>query len=207
MMHVQLPDRKYITLCEAVTAFVYGAPRDSSSGPFEETDDAPLALEKELYAAASAGKVRFRGLKAGNNKYQEIDPVYFSTRHNIDFNWNKNLIRFRIPDWYDVHLDREQFASLLKDMGVSVEPDSNSNAPPDSTIYCTGVAGRRTSRHIVELEAQRRLDAGDCPETLTAFSQELAAWLKKTEPRAPSMTAKTIYNSLLPKWQRHKRPK
>jgi hypothetical protein len=239
MMHVQLPDRKYITLYEAVTAFVYGAPRDSLSAPFDESDNALVALEKELHAAAIAGKVRFRGLKAGDYKYQEIDPRYFKDRHHIDFHWKKNLIRCRfpefydvdrdapllkdmgislepsslfrrrVPEWHDVHLDREQYASLLKNMGVSIEPSSGSDTPNEpKKIYSTGAAGRPTSKHLVIPEAQRRLDAGKYPETLTAFSGELAAWLKKAHPEAASMTAKTIGNTITRQWEaREKRPK
>jgi len=43
--------------------------------------------------------------------------------------------------------------------------------------------------------AQRRLDAGDYPENLTMFSEQLAAELKATVPEAAPMTAKTMRNN------------
>lgn len=90
MMHVQLPDRSEITLYEAVTAFVSGKPRDASSEPFYPSFASEALLER-LHNAAQAGQVRFRALKIGDNKYQEIDPLYFGTR--FEFNWNKNEIQ------------------------------------------------------------------------------------------------------------------
>ena len=72
MMHVQLPDRKWITLCEAVTAFVYGESRDASSVPFYPV--ASDALVEQLHDAAKRGTIKFRALRRGNNNYQEINP-------------------------------------------------------------------------------------------------------------------------------------
>jgi hypothetical protein len=40
--------------------------------------------------------------------------------------------------------------------------------------------------------AQRRLDAGDYPETLTMFSEQLAEELKATEPEAAPMKVKAM---------------
>jgi hypothetical protein len=206
MMHVQLPDRKDITLCEAVTAFVYGAPRDSSPEPFDESDHASLALEKELLAAAIAGKVRFHGLKAEDNKYQEIDPRYFSTRHHIDFNWSRNLIRCRrVPEWHNVHLDREQYASLLNDMRVSVEPPPDLDVQGKRKSSNTGSPGRPTSRHLVENEVRRRLNAGEDPESLAALSRELAAWLRETEPEMAPMKPRSVENAIRPLLRAHQK--
>jgi hypothetical protein len=61
MMHVQLPDRKWITLCEAVTAFVYGESRDASSVPFYPV--ASDAVLEQLHDAAQAGTIKFRALR------------------------------------------------------------------------------------------------------------------------------------------------
>jgi len=221
MMHVQLPDRKDITLREAVTAFVYGEPRDASSGPFYPSF-ASLALLEQLHSAAQAGRVRFRALKIGDNKYQEVEPLYFSARY--EFDWNKNEIQswgladeemgiegeVLGADWHDVYLDREQFASLLRDMGVSVKENPVQNPDPDlqreRKTYKTGAQGRPTSRHFVEKEAQRRLDAGECPKTLVVFSEELANWLKVAEPDAVPMKPHTIENVIRGMWQRHRKP-
>lgn len=86
MMHLQLPVRKEITLSEAVTAFVYGKPRDPPSGPLYPSYASDVLLE-QLHRAARAGQVRFRALKIGKNKYQEIKPSSF--RKTRRFNWGK----------------------------------------------------------------------------------------------------------------------
>ncbi len=216
-MHVQLPDRKEITLREAVTAFVYGKSCDASSGPFYPSFASDALLE-QLHSAAQVGRVRFRALKIGDSKYQEIEPLYFSTR--CAFDWNKNQIQswgladeetgidgeVLGVDWYDVYLDREQFASLLRDMGVLVQqsPDPQSPDPDlqgERKTTRTGAQGRPTSRHFVEKEARCRIDAGNYPATLAAFSKELANWLKVTEPEAAPMTAKTIENNIREMWR------
>ena len=48
-------------------------------------------------------------------------------------------------------------------------------------------------------EAQRRLDAEDHPETITAFSKQLAEWLKLPTVAAPAK-ARTIENAFGRSW-------
>jgi hypothetical protein len=214
MMHVQLPVRKEITLFEAVTAFVYGKPRDPSSEPFHASDAEEPLLER-LHQAAHAGLVRFRALQEGNNNYQEIDPLYFGTRRTL--NWNNNRIlswgyndegdEVYFLEWYDVHLDREQFASLLKHMGVSIEQSTVSpqqpiddDVPGKHKTFETGAPGRPTSKHLVVAEAARRIAAGGYPKTLAEFSRQLAEWLQTTEELAAPMTPRTIENAVRDLW-------
>ena len=203
-MHVQLPDREEITLWEAVTAFVYGDSRDTSSGPLYPSNASETLLER-LHQAARAGQVRFRALKIGDNKYQEIDPLYFGTRREL--NWNKNQILSYGPvdeqqckpvydgeecgevlgvEWYDVHLDREQFASLLREMGVSVEQNLDPGAPQyldadrptdlsSLETSGTGLAGRPTSIQFVLPMAQN----GSMPGTIRTRKRNLQSNLPK----------------------------
>src|SRR5262249_43158 len=113
-------------------------------------------LLKRLQRAARAGQVRFRALKIGKNKYQEIKPSYF--RKRCHFKWSKNQIEHWVPynnpedpeydrtltvAWDDVHLDRKQFASLLKDMGVTVEHAvrAAASAVSDEPVLSKGEAG------------------------------------------------------------------
>jgi hypothetical protein len=148
MMNVRLPDRATITLREAVTAFVDGEPRDASPERFYPSHQSDALLDR-LHEAAYTGRVRFHALPAvGNNKYQEINPLYFGTRRTL--NWNKNeILSWGLVDereckpiydgqecdevlgveWYDVHLDRKQFASLLGEMGVSVQQNLDPSQP------------------------------------------------------------------------------
>ena len=208
MMPVQLPDRKEITLWEAVTAFVYGESRAASSGPFYPSDASDALLDR-LHKAAHAGRVRFHALPVGNNTYQEIDPLYFGTRREL--NWNRNQILSYGPvdeqqckpvydgqecdevlgvEWYDVHLDREQFASLLREMGVlvqqkldtDVQQNVDADRPTDlSSLETsgTGLAGRPKSVQFVLPMAKKRLDAGDYPDS----KRNLQNNLSRTSPR------------------------
>jgi hypothetical protein len=209
MMHVDLPDRKEITLCEAVTAFVYGKAytvveyqeRFVDTPQTSERTSKAKELLAQLQQAAYAGRVKFRAIQEGADAadgYKDIDPLYFYT--NPFFHWTQDVIMELENEssrpWYYVHLDREQYASLLRHMNVEVK----------TKIYKTGVAGKPTSLHIVEPEAERRLAAGEYPETLAAFSRDLAAWLKDTHPEAPSMTEKTICNVFRDMWNA-RRPK
>jgi hypothetical protein len=222
MMHVRLPDRARITLWEAVTAFVDGESRAASSGPFYPSHKSDALLDR-LHEAAHAGRVRFYALPAvGNNKYQEIDPLYFGTRCTL--NWNKNEIRswglvdereckpiydgqecdeVLGLDWCDVHLDREQFASLLREMGVLVEQkldqefqqNADADQPTDLSrleTKGTGFVGRPESVRFVLPMAQKRLDAGDYPDTQKEFSELLAEDFAKSSPDAHHPTAKAI---------------
>jgi hypothetical protein len=218
---IELPDRKEITLCEAVTAFVYGKAydvrqldRDGLKEKIAEEKD----LVEHLQRAAYAGRVKFRAIKEFGEPadgYKDIDPLYFYI--NPLFNWSQDVIvqpeNESSTPWYFVHLDREQFVSLLSDMGISVKqsPDPQSpdtDVPGKRKTLTTGVAGRPTSRHLVEKMARRRLDTEDYPETLAAFSEELAKELRDAEPEAARMTAKTIKNAIGPLWRaRQKRPK
>jgi hypothetical protein len=202
-----------ITLCEAVTAFVYGESRPASSGPFYPSSASDALLDR-LHDAARAGRVRFHALPVvGDNKYQEIDHLYFGTRRTL--NWNKNQILSWGPvdereckplydgqecdevlgiEWYDVHLDREQFASLLGEMGVSVQQNLGPGAPQnvdaeasadliDLETSGTGLAGRGTSIQFILPLAKQRLDAGDYPDTLTKFSEQVARDFVEAAPR------------------------
>ncbi len=213
---IELPDRVEITLCEAFTAFVYGRAWDAAQrhgllfarmglGPQLTSEQSAKLnnLFERLNSAAYAGRIKFRALKNVENPadgHQVIDPLYF--RQQRGFRWYCDRIWSRDPsadhsteDWYDVHLDREQFEALLRDMGVSVQQNSDADVPRERKTLRTGAAGHPTSVHFVLKMAQRRLEAGDYPETLTLFSEQLAAELKATEPEAAPMKAKTMRNN------------
>jgi hypothetical protein len=226
-----LPDRKEITLCEAVTAFVYGKASDATQqmlyGDAETQEQSARAKEliERLHSAAYAGRIKFRALKNGDDHtdgHKDIDRLYFSEprglRWNCDEIWNRDLSRdhpkfksrppyFRM-DWRDVHLDREAFEALLQDMGVSVQQSLNADHPDKQKILKTGMPGRPTSKHLVLNMARRRLDAGDCPTSLIAFSKQLADELAKSEPETPLMTPKSVANAIREMWRTHpKAPK
>ena len=237
---IELPDRKEITLCEAVTAFAYGKARDVkayqathlntglgkelTAGLGKELTKKQKAEQKEqaanqkeptakvedllerLQSDAYSGNVKFRGIQEGADPadgYKVIDPLYFYVKPF--FNWPQDVIcqpeDGSSTPWYFVHLDRKDFVSLLRNMGVSVRqsPDPQSSPDPDipeeRKTFTTGVAGRPTSMHLVLREAQRRLDAIDYPESLTAFTKELAKWLEVAQPDAAPTKPRTMSNN------------
>jgi hypothetical protein len=224
---IELPDRKEISLCEAVTAVIYGKAMDirqwqcecaeaaksfdrwrhesglwvwasNSNQPSPKESKINVLLEK-LREAAYAGRVKFRAVpEDAEDGYKDIDPLYFYVRPF--FNWPGDAI-YRPEDestrpWYFVHLDREQFVSLLKDMGVSVEPNSNSDALGRSKIYKTGLQGRPSAKGLALPRARARLSVGDYPDTKKEFSKQIVEAVAKAEPEAPRMTAKALSNDI-----------
>ena len=203
-----------MTLCEAVTAFIYGKAYDlrqlARDTPKEQIANAQDLLDR-LHHAVYAGRVKFRALQEGDDPatgYKDIEPLYFYI--NPLFHWSQDVIVHQDSEsstpWYFVHLDREDFVSLLRDMGVSVQQSPDPDVSGKQKAFRTGAAGRPTSKHLILKEAQRWLDAGEYPKTLAAFSEELAIWLKGAEPEAAPMTAKTIKNAIGPLWRARQKP-
>ena len=211
-----------MTLCEAVTAFIYGKAYDlrqlARDTPKEQIANAQDLLDR-LHHAAYAGRVKFRALQEGDDPttgYKDIEPLYFYV--NPLFHWSQDVIVHEQCElsrpWYFVHLDREDFASLLRDMGVSVQqsPDPHRpdlDIPGSQKTVRSGAQGAPTSMHLVLQEAQRQLDAGNYPGSLTAFTEELANWLEVAEPKAAPTKPKTMRNNpkLRELWRRRKSPK
>jgi len=219
---LKLPDRLEITLCEAVTAFVFGKANDvveemvNGETETEEHSAKVKILTRKLQSAAYAGRIKFRALKNGDNHadgHKDIDHLYFSEERG--FRWDRDEIwvrdvsperpefkpqrAFRM-DWHDVHLDRKDLEALLRGMGVSVIQGFDTDAPGKRKTLKTGMPGRPTSKHLVLEMARRRLEGGDYPPTLAAFSRELADALPLDEPDAAPMTAKTVSNAIRKVW-------
>jgi hypothetical protein len=53
----------------------------------------------------------------------------------------------------------------------------------------TTAPGHKSSRHLIEAEAYRRILRGEAPATLDAFARELLQWLNDTYPGAAPGTA------------------
>lgn len=214
---LELPDRKEITLCEAVTAYAFGKALNSllhslnNETPTKEQRIKARSLVERLRSAAHAGRIKFRGLRNGADHadgHKQIDNLYFSEprglRWEADQIWSGAPYR-RFPDfeprpphfvmeWHDVHLDRKDFEALLRDEDVSIQ--QSADALDEQTTYATGAPGRPTSRHLVVPEAERILDDGHRPKNLTVFSNELAKWLRTNHPKAAPMTSKAIQNAI-----------
>jgi hypothetical protein len=220
---IKLPARPELTLCEAVTACVYGkaipALRymvDDETVTTEEEGNTVRLLTERLQEAAYAGRIKIRALKNGDTHadgHRDVDRLYFSESRG--FRWERDEIwvcdlspqhpkfvpnrAFRM-DWHDVHLDREEFEELLRRMRVPIIDESETNAPGQRKTLRTGMPGRPTSKHLVLKMAQRRLDSGTFPPSLAAFSRELADELRNGEPGAAPMKEKTIGNAIRKLW-------
>ena len=208
---VELPDRKEITLCEAVTAFAYGKAYDLRQFDRARSAEAPIKehlaklddLLERLRDAAYAGRIKFSAIKEYADPadgFENIDPLYFYIKPF--FNWQQDVIYHREDEsstpWYFVHLDREQFASLLRDMDL--EPTQHEHADAG-----TGLPGHRPSIHFIEPEAARRLAAEQHPETLTAFGVELAEWFKATFPLKAPVRPGSVANHFRKAFNAHKK--
>lgn len=224
---IQFPDRNEITLCEAFTAFCLGKVVDAgewfflSELPVEVITLKARILIDRLQKAAYAELITFRALKNGERPiegHKDIPHLYFSDTRGFAWNcdeiWSRGLDPYpkqhkpRPPhfmmDWHDVHLEREDFKSLLRDMGVSIPHHSEVNILNNEAIP-TGAPGRPSSMHYVLKMVEARFNAGDCPRTLTEFSRQLAAALQTAHPHAPPVTPKTISNKLREQWNKRKK--
>lgn len=213
---LKLPDRKEITLCEAVTAFIHGEASDAlwlgldlDLAKLTEADTVKVEdILGQLHSAAHAGRVKFCGLKNGENRldgHKAINSLYFGRTRGFDWRhdriWDQDLSDpASTKDWWDVHLDREQFEALLRDMAVSIRQCPDADVPGERKTYKTGEAGRPTSKHLVQPMALSRLKAGDHPSTLAQFSKELAEALAVAEPLAAPMKPKTVANAIRKLW-------
>lgn len=62
--------------------------------------------------------------------------------------------------------------------------------------------GHKASQHLIAGEAYRRIIAGEAPEGLSDFTQQLLAWLRDTYPTAAPMTAKAAEDQIRDLWHR-----
>lgn len=156
-------------------------------------------LLERLQSAAYDERVKFRAIQEGESPedgYKDIDPSYFYVRPVFD--WSQDVIfqpeNGSSKPWYFVHLDRAQFERLLRDMGATVEPNSDSHAL-GKKIFKTGLKGRPSAVQLALPMAQSRLAAGDYPDTKREFSELIADAVAKAEPQAPRMGAKALRNN------------
>jgi hypothetical protein len=62
--------------------------------------------------------------------------------------------------------------------------------------------GHKKSARIVEGEAYRRIMAGEAPETLTEFAEQLLDWLATAYPEDSSMTRGAVKDQIRETWHR-----
>lgn len=62
--------------------------------------------------------------------------------------------------------------------------------------------GHRTSLHLVDAEAYRRVMAGQLPATLSQFAGEIADWFRQSHPDAAPLTEDDIKTQIDGTWHR-----
>lgn len=62
--------------------------------------------------------------------------------------------------------------------------------------------GHKKSARLVEGEAYRRIMAGEAPETLAEFAQQLFEWLVASYPAASPMTRTAVEDQIRDTWHR-----
>ena len=62
--------------------------------------------------------------------------------------------------------------------------------------------GHKTSQHLIEGEAYRRIMSGAAPETLAEFAQQLLDWFREGYPGASPITLNTIEHWIRETWHR-----
>ena len=78
--------------------------------------------------------------------------------------------------------------------------DANQSEFPAIARRESGLPGRPSSKQLYRREAERRIAEGEYPESIAAFSRELAQWLKNTHPDQPASGAKAIENAVRDLW-------
>jgi len=73
--------------------------------------------------------------------------------------------------------------------------------------YRTGAPGRPTIMHLIRVELERRISAGEVLATLAAQAEALRGWAATTHPTAPTPTSRTIQNGIRELYNRHAQDK
>ena len=79
-------------------------------------------------------------------------------------------------------------------------PTDDGSAEAD--LYHTGGQGRPTVSHLVKTEFERRIDEKLVEPNLTAEALALQKWVKGKHPEGPPMTARTIENTIRPRYNK-----
>jgi hypothetical protein len=156
-------------------------------------------LLEQLRQAAYDGRIKFRAIKDYANPAdgpRDIDPTYFYYR--VAFNWPQDEMHLEDESstvWSCVHVDREQFQSLLREMDLELSDD----------VDRTGLQGRPPSIYLLMPEAESRLNAEQHPKGIGEFSRDLATWFEETYPGKPPLRPRSIENAIRERWREHQK--
>ncbi len=106
--------------------------------------------------------------------------------------WEKGTLCFDGNTYSQIAVVKEK--ELSKEKWESVKEIAG--ADPGQKITRTGVAGRPSSIHVIEIELRRRVEQKEAEKTMAAESRYLARWLREAHPDLPPTTPKGIANKL-----------
>jgi hypothetical protein len=112
-----------------------------------------------------------------------------------------------------VKLDGIRFAVLIHINFTTARADyriSNSSidragrymSVTDQYARMTADPGHKTSQHLIEGEAYRRIMSGEMPATFDEFAQQLLEWLRATYPGASPVTLEIVESWISHTWHR-----
>ena len=64
------------------------------------------------------------------------------------------------------------------------------------------IPGHRTSEHLIEAEAYRRIMSGAAPETLDDFARQLSDWFRNMYPTASPLAPNAVEEQIRDTWHR-----
>jgi hypothetical protein len=146
--------------------------------------------------------------------YRPPDWDIVLIRHNDWFSeegsepyWKTSEVRWISEDgtrstepegWAELYLHERGSIRLRTDTD---QAHSCSTAIKEEPVYRTGLAGKPTSWHLVEIECRRRWQAGErhpgsIGESRSDWARSLLEWLEREHPSAPRLTEKTLKSKL-----------
>jgi len=147
------------------------------------------------------GEARARARRVMSDDFADIDPADFP---NLAPRGN-DLVRAgtEIVAWYGVAVSGADLEAARNALQPGLAPGSSAVAESavaaaDVAVYRTGLPGKPTSWHLLEMECRRRYAAGECHPKVAEWARVLIAWLRSAHPSAPPPTEKTARNKLSP---------
>ena len=184
MLRAEMAERdQQRTMLDDASQALWGAIWDGIATAWGVPSATPSAVHEELPRTLGLVKLRFRR--------DATEPGDANTVEE----WAEARSK---PKFHSVRFDRVQ----VEKSGLRrTEPPGVENVLTTQT----GVAGRPTSRHLVEPEFERRIANCGLEVTVGAEARVLADWLLRTHPQAAPMTAGTIETLIRARFRQHKR--
>jgi hypothetical protein len=169
----------------------------------------------ELLSRIACGELEVTGVQDGARR--SLDSKIFIAM-SVDYPFGDTPRALRFTDELFLrsypHIDEAHWAggfddSLCDRFGAKVTklmvdkarvgrlwPFELSTSEIDETAARTGAPGRPSSMHLIKSEHRARWGRGEAMESVGKEAEYLAGWFDRTHPGLPSVTKKTIENSI-----------